>query len=425
MTAAATTTVRDQAEAARRAGRVLALAGSEQKNAALAAIAEGLTARRGAILAANAEDLRDAEVADATASILDRIRLTAERVDALAAAVRDVIRLPDPVGEGIDQRVLPNGLAVGRVRVPIGVIAAIYENRPNVTVDIAVLCLKSGNGCILRGGKEALRSNLALGAALHDGLAIAGLPVDAVQLIASADRALVGELLQLRDLIDLVIPRGGRPLIERVQAEATMPVVVGGLGIVHTYVDRAADLAMALEIVDNAKRRRVSICNALDTVLVHRDVAAPFLTALADRWRLRGVQLRADPEALAILRTTGIDAIPAAPEDFDTEFLAPIAAVRIVGDAQDAMDHVAAHGSGHSEAIVTNDHALAERFLREVDSAVVYVNASTQFTDGAQFGLGAEVIDATSRLHVRGPMGLRELTTYKWVVRGQGHVRPA
>ena len=425
MTAATTTTVRDQAEAARRAGRVLALAGSEQKNAALAAIAEGLTARRGAILAANAEDLRDAEVADATASILDRIRLTAERVDALAAAVRDVIRLPDPVGEGIDQRVLPNGLAVGRVRVPIGVIAAIYENRPNVTVDIAVLCLKSGNGCILRGGKEALRSNLALGAALHDGLAIAGLPVDAVQLIASADRALVGELLQLRDLIDLVIPRGGRPLIERVQAEATMPVVVGGLGIVHTYVDRAADLAMALEIVDNAKRRRVSICNALDTVLVHRDVAAPFLTALADRWRLRGVQLRADPEALAILRTTGIDAIPAAPEDFDTEFLAPIAAVRIVGDAQDAMDHVAAHGSGHSEAIVTNDHALAERFLREVDSAVVYVNASTQFTDGAQFGLGAEVIDATSRLHVRGPMGLRELTTYKWVVRGQGHVRPA
>ena len=425
MTAAATSTVRDQAQAARRAARVLALAGSEQKNAALAAIAEGLTARRGAILAANAEDLRDAEAAGATASILDRIRLTAERVDALAAAVRDVIRLPDPVGEGIDQRVLPNGLAVGRMRVPIGVIAAIYENRPNVTVDIAVLCLKSGNGCILRGGKEALRSNLALGAALQDGLAIAGLPVDAMQLIASADRALVGELLQLRDLIDVVIPRGGRPLIERVQAEATMPVVVGGIGIVHTYVDRAADLAMALEIVDNAKRRRVSICNALDTVLVHRDVAAPFLTALADRWRSQGVQLRADPEALAILRTTGIDAISAAPEDFDTEFLAPIAAVRIVGDAQDAMDHVAAHGSGHSEAIVTNDHVLAERFLREVDSAVVYVNASTQFTDGAQFGLGAEVIDATSRLHVRGPMGLRELTTYKWVVRGQGHVRPA
>ncbi|MEE9276903.1 MAG: glutamate-5-semialdehyde dehydrogenase [Dehalococcoidia bacterium] len=419
-----TQAVRPQAEAARSASRVLASAGAKQKNAALEEVAQGLLDQRDAIVSANEADIADAAAAGAGASILDRIRLTPERVESLAASVRDVIQLADPVGETIDQSVRPNGLVVGRVRVPLGVIAAIYENRPNVTVDIAVLCVKSGNACVLRGGKEALRSNVILGDVLRDGLAAAGLPADAVQIIRSADRALVGELLKLDDLIDLMIPRGGRELIARVRAEASMPVVLGGIGVCHTYVDRAADLAMALEVVDNAKMRRVSICNALDTVIVHRDVADVFLPSLAERWQAAGVQFRADAEALAILQRAGADAVAATAADFDTEFLAPVAAVRVVSEAQEALDHIEVHGSGHSEAILTNDYALAERFLREVDSAVVYVNASTQFTDGAQFGLGAEVIDATTKLHARGPMGVAELTTYKWVVRGQGQTRP-
>ncbi len=419
-----TQAVRPQAEAARSASRVLACADTKQKNAALEEVAQGLLDQRDAIVSANEADIADAAAAGAGASILDRIRLTPERVESLAASVRDVIQLADPVGETIDQWVRPNGLVVGRVRVPLGVIAAIYENRPNVTVDIAVLCVKSGNACVLRGGKEALRSNVILGDVLRDGLAAAGLPADAVQIIRSADRALVGELLKLDDLIDLMIPRGGRELIARVRAEASMPVVLGGIGVCHTYVDRAADLAMALEVVDNAKMRRVSICNALDTVIVHRDVADVFLPSLAERWQAAGVQFRADAEALAILQRAGADAVAATAADFDTEFLAPVAAVRVVSEAQEALDHIEVHGSGHSEAILTNDYALAERFLREVDSAVVYVNASTQFTDGAQFGLGAEVIDATTKLHARGPMGVAELTTYKWVVRGQGQTRP-
>ena len=415
--------LRAQVEAARRGSRGLAVAATSAKNAALAAVSAGLRARREAVLAANARDLAAAGADGMEAAAIDRIRLTPERVEGLAAALTQVAGLPDPVGETIEAAVRPNGLEIGRVRVPLGVVAAIYENRPNVTIDIAALCLKSGNACVLRGGKEALQSNSVLAGIVADGLERAGLPAEAVQFIANTDRALVGELLRMQDLIDLMVPRGGAGLVRRVRDEASMPVVAGGIGICHTYVDRAADLAMALAIVDNAKTRRVSICNAMDVLLVHADVARPFLRDLAGHWGTR-VELRSDPAGLAILAEAEAAAIAAGPADYETEFLAMVAGVRVVASAEEALAHIASHGSGHSEAIVTNDHGLAERFLREVDAATVYVNASTQFTDGGEFGLGAEVGISTGKLHARGPMGLRELTSYKWVVRGSGQTRP-
>ena len=415
--------LRAQVTAARAASPALAVATSAQKNAAIAAIAAGLRDRRDEVAAANAHDIAKAGAGGVTPAVVDRIRLDADRVDRLAGSLAAVVALPDPVGETIESELRPNGLEIGRVRVPLGVIAVIYENRPNVTIDIAALCLKSGNACVLRGGREAIESNRVLAAIIAAGLTAAGLPGDAVQFVANTDRALVGALLGMNDLIDLMIPRGGKGLVERVRDEASMPVVAGGIGICHTYVDRAADLAMALDIVDNAKTRRVSICNALDVMILHSDVAAPFLTALAGRWRER-VELRTDDAAAALLAGTPARARPAGPDDFDTEFLDMVAGVRVVDTAEAALAHIAAHGSGHSEAIVTADAALGERFLREVDAAAVYVNASTQFTDGGEFGLGAEVGISTGKLHARGPMGLRELTSYKWVVRGTGQTRP-
>ncbi len=415
--------LRAQVTAARAASPALAVATSAEKNAAIAAIAAGLRDRRDEVAAANARDIAKAGAGGVTPAVVDRIRLDADRVDRLAGSLAAVIALPDPVGETIESELRPNGLEIGRVRVPLGVIAVIYENRPNVTIDIAALCLKSGNACVLRGGREAIESNRILAAIIAAGLTAAGLPGDAVQFVANTDRALVGALLGMNDLIDLMIPRGGKGLVERVRDEASMPVVAGGIGICHTYVDRAADLAMALDIVDNAKTRRVSICNALDVMILHSDVAAPFLGALAGRWRER-VELRTDADAAALLAGTPARARPAGPDDFDTEFLDMVAGVRVVDTAEAALAHIAAHGSGHSEAIVTADAALGERFLREVDAAAVYVNASTQFTDGGEFGLGAEVGISTGKLHARGPMGLRELTSYKWVVRGTGQTRP-
>jgi glutamate-5-semialdehyde dehydrogenase len=422
-TSAALDALRDQVAAARAASRALAVATSAEKNAALAGIADGLRARADEVVAANARDVAKAEADGVAAAAIDRIRLDAGRVEGLAGSLAAVIALPDPVGETIDSAVRPNGLEIGRVRVPLGVIAAIYENRPNVTIDIAALCLKSGNACVLRGGREALESNRVLAAIIADGLRAAGLPGDAVQFIANTDRALVGALLEMHDLIDLMIPRGGKGLVERVRDEASMPVVAGGIGICHTYVDRSADLEMALEIVDNAKTRRVSICNALDVMILHTDIAGPFLTSLAGRWGER-VELRADPASAALLAGAAARVAPAGPDDFDTEFLDMVAGVRVVDTAEAALAHIAAHGSGHSEAIVTTDYGLAERFLHEVDASTVYVNASTQFTDGGEFGLGAEVGISTGKLHARGPMGLRELTSYKWVVRGTGQTRP-
>ena len=417
-------TVRAQAEAARAASRVLAYAASAAKDAALEGIAAGLQARGGEILSVNAADMREAEAAGISAAFLDRLLLNEERLAAQAEDVRRIAALADPVGETIDRKEMPNGLQVERVRVPLGVIGTIFESRPNVTIDISALCLKSGNACVLRGGKEALRSNRVLASICREALSGAGLPPEAVAFIDSTDRAFVGELLGMRDLIDLMVPRGGAELIRRVRDEAKMPVVAGGVGICHVYVDAAADAAAALAIVDNAKTRRMSVCNAMDSLIVHREIAGPFLRDLAGRWAEKGIQLLADAEGLALLEGTSADAVAAGPEDFDTEFLGPVAAVRVAGSADEALEHIAVHGSGHSEAICTTDAALGERFLREVDAAAVYLNASTQFTDGGQFGLGAEVGISTQKLHARGPMGLRELTSYKWVVRGDGQVRP-
>ena len=422
----ASAALRTQAEAAKAASPALGWATREQKDAVLHRAAALLRERSAQIVEANAEDVGEASghLSDA---MIDRLKLTPERVTALAVSLEDLALLEDPVGEIIDCHTTDAGLEIERVRVPLGVIASVYESRPNVTIDIGAICLKSGNASVLRGGREALRSNRLLAEVLRDALADNDLPADAVQLVRSTDRALVGELLAMDDLIDLMVPRGGQALINRVRKEASMAVVAGGVGICHTYIDAAADLEMALEVVDNAKRRRVSICNALDVILVHQSVAPQVLLELGRRWAGDGptpVELRADDRAREALSATSAIVEPAGPDDFDTEFLSLTAAVGVVDDADAALAHIARHGSGHSEAVITADEALGQRFLREVDAAAVYLNASTQFTDGGQFGLGAEVGISTGKLHARGPMGLRELTSYKWVIRGDGHIRP-
>ena len=412
--------------AARTAARRLVTLSTEVKNAALLGIAEALLSRQEEILAANGRDIEAARAGGASDYVLDRLLLDHDRLSAMASDVRTVAALPDPVGQMFDVRTLPNGLTVGKMRVPFGVMACIYESRPNVTVDISSLCLKSGNACILRGGKEAIHSNTALARVVAGAADDAGVPEGAIQLIESTDRALVGELLKMRDVIDLVVPRGGG-LIDFVVENATMPVIIGGIGVCHTYVDREADLAKAADIAFNAKCRRHTICNALDTLLVHGDVAAAFLPAIGRRWAEAGVEMRCDERARAALEGTsiaGLKVVPAQEGDFGHEFLALVAAVRVVDSFDDAVDHIYSYGTGHSDAIVTEDYSAARRFVAEVDTAVVYVNASTQFTDGAQFGLGAEIIDSTQKFHARGPVGLQEITTYKWVVLGSGQTRP-
>lgn len=413
--------------AAREAARALARLSAEVRNVAILNIAGHLLEREAEVLAANRNDMEAGRRAGLSEALLDRLLLTRERLEGIAADVRQVASLPDPLAEVADMRILPNGLQVGRKRVPLGVIAAIYESRPNVTVDIASLCLKSGNACILRGGKEAIHSNTALAAVVREAVAAAAVPQGAVQFIENTDRALVGEMLQMRDVIDLLIPRGGAQLIRYVAENATMPVVTGGVGVCHTYVDAAADTGMAVEVAHNAKTRRPSICNALDTLLVHEAAAASFLPVLGRRWGEAGVEMRCDERSLRILNAAEIPALslkPAAEDDFGREFLALIAAVRVVDSLDEALAHIERHGSGHSEAIITSDYRSAMRFLDEVDAAAVYVNASTQFTDGAQFGLGAEVGISTQKMHARGPMGPRELTSYKWIILGSGQTRP-
>ena len=418
--------LRRQVEAAKASSPALGWASTEQKNAVLQSAAALLRQRGDDVVAANAEDVAEAS-GHLSEAMIDRLTLAADRVEGLAVSLEELVGLDDPVGETIDRTTTESGLEIERVRVPLGVIASVYESRPNVTIDIGAICLKSGNASVLRGGREALRSNRILADVLRDALAANGLPANAVQLVRSTDRALVGELLAMNDLIDLMVPRGGQALINRVRREASMAVVAGGVGICHTYIDSAADLEMALSVVDNAKRRRVSICNALDVMLVHEAVAPQFLSELGRRWAGDGptpVELRADDRARDLLAQTPASVHPAGPDDFDTEFLSLTAAVGVVDDADAALAHIAEHGSGHSEAVITADEAIGQRFLREVDAAAVYVNASTQFTDGGQFGLGAEVGISTGKLHARGPMGLRELTSYKWVIRGDGHIRP-
>jgi len=404
------------AAGARAAAAALARLPSERRRAGLRSAAAAIRAAGPAILEANARDVAAGEAAGLSAAMLDRLRLDEGRVAAIAAAVEQVAALDDPVGQEIDRAVRPNGLALSRVRVPIGVIGIIYESRPNVTVDAAALCVMSGNATILRGGSEAAASNRALHAAFAEGLAAAGLPAAAVQLVPTTDRAAVGAMLAAAGLIDLIIPRGGKSLVARVQAEARVPVLAHLDGINHVYVDGAADPAMAEAVVRDAKMRRTGICGAMETLLIDR--AYPAGAALVAALAATGCTLRGDAAAQAL----GV-AEAAEPADWDTEYLDAIASVAVVDGLDGALAHIARHGSHHTDAIVTEDAGLAERFLAEVDSAIVLWNASTQFADGGEFGLGAEIGIATGRLHARGPVALEGLTTYKWLGRGTGQVR--
>jgi glutamate-5-semialdehyde dehydrogenase len=410
--------------AAKAAAHRLAYLATGIKNQALHNIADDLLAREEEILAANRIDDKAGEASGLSAAMLDRLMLDPSRLKAIAQDVRAVAALPDPVGEVFDMRTLPNGLQVGKKRVPLGVIGAIYESRPNVTIDISVLCLKSGNAVILRGGRETINSNVAIVRVIQGAGNRAGIPEGTVQFIDNTDHALVNHLLKMNDTVDLIIPRGGTGLIKSVTEKATMPVVSGGIGVCHTYVDRSADADKAVAIAFNAKVQRPTVCNALDTLLVHADIAERYLPAVAEEWTKAGVEMHCDERALAILKArTSLKLVPAVDEDWGREFLALIAAVRVVDSLDEALEHIERYGSGHSEAIITEDYQSAMRFLNEVDAACVYVNASTRFTDGGQFGLGAEVGISTQKLHARGPLGLKELTTYKWIIFGSGQVR--
>jgi glutamate-5-semialdehyde dehydrogenase len=417
--------LKTKGQAARAAAHRLAFISTDVKNQALLNIAAGLLARQDEILAANKKDYQAAKASGMGDALLDRLMLDKGRLEGMAADTRAVAALPDPVGETFEMRTMPNGLQIGKRRVPLGVIAAIYESRPNVTVDIAALCLKSGNAVILRGGKETISSNTALAGVIRDACAGAGMPEGCVQFIENTDHALVDHLLKMNDVIDLVVPRGGAGLINAVKEKATMAVITGGVGVCHTYVDKAADLDKAVAIVYNAKVQRPTVCNALDTVLVHANVAGDFLPRMAKELNKAGVELHCDRRALAILGPDrSLKLVPAVEEDWGKEFLALVAAIKIVDSLDGALEHIEKYGSGHSEAIVTEDYGAAMRFLAEVDAACVYVNAGTRFTDGGQFGLGAEVGISTQKLHARGPLGLKELTTYKWIILGSGQVRP-
>ena len=397
------------------AARVLATLPTERKNAALRAIAAGLRQDTPAILRANAEDVARAEANGLSPAMIDRLLLTRERIEGIAAEVEHVAALPDPVGERFDAAVLPNGLKVHKRRTPLGVIGVIYESRPNVTVDVAVLCVKAGNAAILRGGSETTSSNSALGATIARAFQACELPEAAVQVIGDPDRALVLELLRLHEYVSMIIPRGGAGLHQFCREHATIPVITGGIGVCHVYVDPTANLDQAIPVIHNAKVQRPSVCNALDTMLVHRAVAGDLLPRMVDDLAAAGVEVRADEAALALLPSGHPAVRPASPDDFGQEFLALILSVRVVDSLDEAIEHITHYGTGHSDAILTTDPAAAERFVAEVDSAAVYVNASTRFTDGAQLGLGAEVAVSTQKLHARGPMALSELTTYKWV----------
>jgi glutamate-5-semialdehyde dehydrogenase len=414
-----TTYSEDLARRARAASRLLAPTLGERKNRWLAHAADALIKRTSEILNANANDVNGATQANLSAANIDRLRLTPERIREAAAGLHDIAALPDPVGRVLDSNVRPNGLHVHKVSVPLGVIFFIYESRPNVTIDAASLCVKSGNAIILRGGKEALQSNTILHTILQDSLRACDLPVDAVQLVTTPEREVVGHLLKLNQYIDLAIPRGGESLIRRVAEEATMPVLKHYMGNCHVYVDRAADLAMAERIIVNAKCQRPGVCNAAESLLVHADVAPTFLPVAASTLLAKGVELRGCPATRALVP----QAKPATDADYATEFLDLILSVKVVQSLDEAMDHIARFGSQHTETIVTNDLQAARRFTAEVDSSAVMINASTRFNDGYEFGLGAEIGISTDKFHARGPCGLQELCSYKYVVYGNGQVR--
>jgi glutamate-5-semialdehyde dehydrogenase len=412
-------TIAEQGRRAKSASRVLATASTELKNAALAAAADLLVERTDDLLAANAADVEREEAAGASATVVDRLRLSPGRVEGMAGGLRQVAGLPDPVGEVSEGWVRPNGLRIHKVRVPLGVVAIVYENRPNVTSDAFGLCLKSGNAAFLRGSSGAIRSNVAIAGVLREALAKAGLPEDALVLVEDTSREAAVEFMRQRESVDCLIPRGGPSLIRSILDNATVPYVIDGDGNCHVYVDAAADLAMAADIAVNAKMQRPSVCNAAETLLVHADVASDFLPAVAER--LEGVTLVGDDATRAVLGAERVG--EASEDDWAREFLALELAVRVVPSLDAAIDHIARYSTGHSEAIVTSDLAAADRFTREVDAAAVLVNASTRFVDGEEFGFGAEIGISTQKLHARGPMGLRELTTEKYVVAGDGHTR--
>jgi len=421
----AITELEEKGKAAKAVSKKLAFLPTEIKNRALLGIADALISRQDEILKANELDYKESEASGMSAVMLDRLMLNPSRLEGIANDVKNVAALPDPVGEVIEERTLPNGLRLSKKRVPLGVIGVIYESRPNVTVDVSVLCLKSGNAVILRGGKESLRSNLALAKIVQEAAYKAGVPQGAVQIIESTDRSLVDYMLKMKGTIDLIIPRGGAGLIKSVAENAAMPVLTGGIGVCHTYVDRSADINKAVAIAYNAKVQRPTVCNALDTLLVHTEIAPRYLPSIAREWAKAGVEMHCDKRALSILGpVSSLKLVPAKADDWGKEFLALIAAIKIVDSLDEALEHIERYGSGHSEAIVVEDKSAATRFLNEVDAACVYANASTRFTDGGQFGLGAEIGISTQKFHARGPMALREITSYKWLIIGDGQVRP-
>jgi len=406
---------------AKHAARTLARLKTDQKNAALRHLADSLIADQEAILTANAQDVETGKVNGLSPSLIDRLTLNESRLASIADSLQIVADLPDPVGEIFDEEVLTNGLHVHKQRVPLGVLGVIYEARPNVTVDVTGLAIKSGNAVILRGGSETLSSNRALIASMQHALAQSGVAIDAIQFIDSPDRALVLELLHLKDHVDMIIPRGGAGLHEFCRENSHIPVITGGIGICHLFVDETADPDAALRIIHNAKTQRPSVCNALDTVLVHRTIAQEFLPRIVEQLAPAGVTFRAEPVSAAMLQHDSVS--PAGANDFDTEWLSLVLGLKVVNGLDEAIDHITAHGTAHSDGILTRTDLNAQRFIAEVDSAAVYVNASTRFTDGTELGLGAEVAISTQRLHARGPMALKELTTYKWVIVGENHIR--
>ncbi len=410
--------MRERGRRARAAARELARAETGAKNRALHAAAAALRSSAAMLVEANAKDLAQARKAGRDAAFIDRLTLDAAAVEQMAAGVEAVAALADPVGEISERVTRPTGIEVARMRVPLGVIGIVYESRPNVTADAAALCLKSGNACILRGGSEALHSNRAIAACVHAGLAAAGLPEAAVQLVPTPDRAAVGELITMTEFVDIIVPRGGKDLIERLARESRIPMIKHLDGVCHVYIDDRADVEMAVRIADNAKTQRYGTCNTMETLLVAEGIASTVLPSISSIFKSKGVEMRADPAALKF-----VDGKQATDQDYYTEWLAPVVSIRVVEGLDEAIEHIAKYGSQHTDAIVTADRARAERFLREVDSASVMWNASTRFADGFEFGLGAEIGISTDKLHARGPVGLEGLTTQKFVVLGHGEIR--
>ncbi len=404
---------------ARAASREVARADTDTKNRALIAAAKAVRRDAKRLLAANAEDVKTARAAGKDAAFIDRLTLAEKTIESMAEGLEQVAKLPEPVGSISELKEQPSGIKVGKMRVPLGVIGIVYESRPNVTADAAALCLKSGNACILRGGSESVRSNLAIAACVHEALRAAGLPEDAVQVVDTADRAAVGQLLSMNEYVDIIVPRGGKDLIERVMRESRIPMIKHLDGVCHVYIDDRADVDKAIRIADNAKTQRYGVCNAMETLLVNETIAPKVLPRLAKIYADKGVELRGDEKSRALIPIMK----PATEQDWYTEFLAPILAVRMVKDLDAAIEHISKYGSQHTDAIVTEDEAHAKRFLREVDSSSVLVNASTRFADGFEYGLGAEIGISTDKLHARGPVGLEGLTSQKYVVFGSGQIR--